>query len=299
MKMKKRHTLMGFIAIIFWSTAVAVIRSFTENVGPITAAAAVYLLGGAVGVFILVFQSKLASSLRSFDKRYLFICGGLFVLYMGSFYAALGMAANHSQAIEIGLINYLWPILTVIFSILILKTRSTILIIPGTMVAFGGIYIVTTQDHPFLWSEFISNIVTNPLVYILGLIAAISWGMYSVLSRKYGQQSQDNVIAVFMLVTGLLLGITSLFVDEKSKWTLSGFWELLYLAISTNLAYTFWDKAMRHGDIILVASVSYLLPFFSVLVASLYLSAPLSINLIIGAILVVIGAILSKSSIRA
>ncbi len=293
----KINTIYGLAAILIWSTGVAVVRSLTESLGPMGAAAAVYLSGGGIGVLWLLARGKLISSLRSMDRRYLLICGGLFVFYMGCYYLALGKASNRSQAIEVGLINYLWPMLTVVFSILILRLKSKTYIYPGIIFACLGIYLANTQNQPLSWPIFIANIKANPVVYICGLLAAVSWGFYSVLSRKYAGENHENVISVFMLVTGLILGGISLFLPGDRNWSTAGIWELLYLAISTNLAYTFWDKAMRHGDIILVASLSYLLPLFSVLIATVYLKAPLTLNLVAGAVLVVLGAVLSRRSI--
>ena len=39
-------TLLGFVAIALWSTTIAFSRSLTEQLGPITAAAAMFLLAG-------------------------------------------------------------------------------------------------------------------------------------------------------------------------------------------------------------------------------------------------------------
>jgi hypothetical protein len=36
-----RYTLCGFVAILLWSTTIAIIRSLTEQVGPITSATSI------------------------------------------------------------------------------------------------------------------------------------------------------------------------------------------------------------------------------------------------------------------
>ena len=288
---------MGFFAIALWATAVAAVRSLTAKVGPVTAGAVVYLLGGVLGVLLLIIQGRLFDSLRSLNRHYLFICGGLFVVYVGCLYAALGLATSSSQAMEMGLINYLWPMLTVIFSIWILKYRSNALLVPSIIFAAAGIFLATTQGQTFSWQGFVINMRSNPIIYLFGTLAAVSWGAYSVLSRKFAADVEGNVVPVFMLITGLILGVIRTFAAEKSSWTFTGMAEILYIAISTIASYSFWDMAMRHGNIILVASVSYLLPLFSVLIAALYLQAPLTPDLLVGAVFVILGAVLSNRSI--
>ena len=65
----------------------------------------------------------------------------------------------------------------------------------------------------------------------------------------------------------------------------------------TFLAYTFWDRAMRKGNIILVASLSYFAPLLSIMISSLYLQVVIKANLWIACVLVITGAIVCKYSI--
>jgi drug/metabolite transporter (DMT)-like permease len=65
----------------------------------------------------------------------------------------------------------------------------------------------------------------------------------------------------------------------------------------TFLAYTFWDRAMRKGNIILVASFSYFTPLLSIIISSLYLQVVIKNNLWIACGLVIVGAVICKFSI--
>jgi len=74
--------------------------------------------------------------------------------------------------------------------------------------------------------------------------------------------------------------------------------ELLYMSIfPTFLAYLFWDRAMRKGKIILVASLSYFTPLLSIIISSLYLRVAVNANLWAACGLVIAGAIICKFSI--
>lgn len=75
--------------------------------------------------------------------------------------------------------------------------------------------------------------------------------------------------------------------------------ELVYMMIfPTALGYVFWDEAMRKGRIILVASLSYLTPLLSAIIATTYLGVRAGWNLWIGCILVVAGAAVCKLSVK-
>jgi len=86
--------------------------------------------------------------------------------------------------------------------------------------------------------------------------------------------------------------------SEESYWTPRVVAELLYMSIfPTFLAYFFWDRAMRKGNIILVASLSYFTPLFSIIISSLYLQIVIKSSLWIACALVVIGAVICRFSI--
>ncbi len=73
--------------------------------------------------------------------------------------------------------------------------------------------------------------------------------------------------------------------------------EIAFLALATALAYVFWDIAMRDGDVVLVASCSYLTPFFSTVVSCVYLNVWPGLNLWVGCLLIIVGPFLSWRSI--
>jgi drug/metabolite transporter (DMT)-like permease len=85
---------------------------------------------------------------------------------------------------------------------------------------------------------------------------------------------------------------------EESSWTVRIVVELLYMSIfPTFLAYIFWDRAMRKGNIILVVSLSYFTPLLSIIISSLYLQVAVKANLWIACGLVIAGAVVCKFSI--
>jgi len=99
-------------------------------------------------------------------------------------------------------------------------------------------------------------------------------------------------------IIGLVLIVIRFIFPEESSWTPRVVMELLYMSIfPTFLAYSFWDTAMRKGNIILVASLSYFTPLLSIIISSLYLQIVIKPSLWIACGLVIAGAVICKFSI--
>jgi drug/metabolite transporter (DMT)-like permease len=291
-------TFLGIVAIVLWSATVALARSIAERVGPLTAGAAVYLAAGGFLGLHLFSRERSFRALRRLPRRYVLGCGGLFVLYTLALFLALGRAADRGQAIEIGLLNYLWPTLTILFALILLGQRAGVGLIPGTALALCGIFLVLTQGADVTWTSFVRNLRENPITYGLGAFAAVAWGLYSNLTRRWGGSDGRGAVLVFTLATGLAFGVGRLFHPEPGTWDVRVAAEVALLALSTALAYVCWDLAMRAGDVVLVASCSYLTPFLSTVVSCVYLQVRPGLGLWVGCALIIAGSFLSWKSIR-
>lgn len=288
---------MGLMAILLWSMTVALARSISEQIGPIPAGASVYLVGGFFSVVFYSFKNDGFRIIKKVNRIYLFGCGSLFVIYGTTLFLALGMADNRYQTLELGLINYLWPALTLLFSIFILSQKASLWLIFGTILAIAGVYFVTTNNLAFSVREFIYHVGSNPMAYSLALIAAVSWALYSNLTRLFAGGMNGGLVPLFLLITGIVLSGVLFIYLEKIVWSYKVAIEIVVLGLATALAYIFWDAAMRKGEIILVVAFSYLAPFFSIVFASVYLNVLPNNTLWLGCLFIVIGSFISWRSI--
>ena len=179
------NTLFGIFAILFWGTTIAFSRSLTEQLGPLTAASLIYLISGSFSCIYLIDKLGGIKKTFQFPTLYLIGCGTLFVFYTVCLYLAVGLAFSREQVIEVSIINYLWPGLTLIFSLPILHKKGRITLIPGIFSAFCGFYLATIQSGMFSWEMFKGNFQVNYFPYLLAFLAAISWGLYSNLARRW------------------------------------------------------------------------------------------------------------------
>jgi drug/metabolite transporter (DMT)-like permease len=298
MKILSNATNLGLLSILFWSTNIAFSRTIAESLGPVTTAAYIYLLSGGLGCLYLMGTGRL-KGVRELPAFYLLVCGGCFIINMVTFYLAIGFASGRQQVLEVGLINYLWPSLTLVFSVPILKKRARWFLVPGILLALAGISMATLQQESFSWAVFRENCSANFLPYLMALIAAVSWGLYSCFSRAMGGHIESGAVPLFLLTAGVLLLVAKCFRAETSVWTTRAAMELLYVSVfPTFLAYTFWDASMRRGNVVLLAALSYFIPLLSTIISAIHLAVPMGWNLWTACGIVILGAVVCKLSIE-
>ncbi|MBI4878630.1 MAG: aromatic amino acid DMT transporter YddG [Planctomycetes bacterium] len=292
-----RATLCGLGAILLWSTTIALARSLTEQVGRLAAAAAAQLVAGALALAWLAFAPRALGEIRRLPRRYLLACGLLFVLYMLAFYLALGLAEDRRQALEVGLVNYLWCPLTILFSLLLLGTRARFLAVPGMLLALLGVCLGMTQGAVASWSSFAANAAGNPAAYSLAFVAALSWALYSNLTRRLAGGEVRGGVLLFLPASGLVLLALCLLHPEEGAFTARACAEAGVLGFFTAAGYVLWDHAMRKGDVVLVAACSYFTPLLATLVACAYLRVAPGAWFWAGCLLVVVGSFLTWSAV--
>jgi drug/metabolite transporter (DMT)-like permease len=286
----------GFGAIGLWSMSIAMARSLSEPLGPLTAAAAVYGVAGALSLARLAGRGESRRQILRLPPRYLIGCGSLFVAYMLLLYLGIGLAADRQQVLEIGLLNYLWPSLTLLLTAALFG-RVTLLIWPGTAIALAGVFLVLSPGGELSFTSWAIHVATNPVAYGLGLAAACAWALYSVLARKWAGGRAAGGVDLFLPVTAAVLFLISLAVDEPRLWGARPAAEAILLGVATYAAYGLWDRAMRTGNLVAVAAGSYLTPLFSTLASCLYLAVAPGPGLWVGCILLIAGSLLSWYSV--
>jgi drug/metabolite transporter (DMT)-like permease len=293
-------TFYGIFAILIWSTTVAIVRSISRKGSAVHAGAVAFLLSGLICIIFMMVNQNFASIVNH-SSKYLLVCGTLFVIYTLALFVAIDGAKDNQQAMELGLINYLWPSTTVALSIILTAQKATYLIIPGILISLVGIFIVVSRELVLSWNSFTYNIRTNVVAYLAALIAAITWALYSNLTNLWANPNAESAVFVFIPLTGLVFFLySSLFLKNTQSvlvWEKKTRLEVLYFGISTIVSYIFWDLSIRRADVTFVAILSYFTPFFSTIVVSIYHKESFSRKLWSGCILIILGSILSWASI--
>lgn len=281
-----KGTLYGIVAILLWSTIVGLIRNISEYFGAVGGAALIYTTGTLFLILILG-----VPKLSRFPKRYLFWGGLLFVTYEVCLSLALGFATDRTQAIELGMVNYLWPSFTLALAVILNKQRFSILLMIGLLCAFSGLIWVVSGDNPLTIDGLWKNIQSNPLSYILAFSGAILWAFYSNLTRLIS--GGNNGIVPFFLLTSLALWGQYLF-STPVEWIVNtkSITLLLITGAAIGLANAAWTIGMIRGNVTLLATLSYFTPVISTAFSSILLSTALSFSFWQGVMMVTGGSLI-------
>ena len=279
-------TLIGLTAVIFWSTNVGLMRSVSESFGAVAGAALIY----SVASMILVFMVGMPK-FSTIPKSYLWWGSLLFVAYELCFALSIGYAQNSRQAIEVGMINYLWPTFTLVFAIIFNNVKANLLIIPGCILALVGICWVLGGDTGFNPFQIWNNLKVNPLSYGLAFAAAILWAAYCSVTVKTSQGK--NLVTIFFALVAVVLWIKYFFMSGSAiNFTYDNTVTLIMAAGALGLGYGAWNIGIISGNMTLMAGASYFIPVLSALFAALILSTSLSFIFWQGVAMVTAGAVL-------
>lgn len=281
----RRATLAGLLAILLWSTSVGLLRSLTEALGPIGGAAMIY---STCTLCLVLFSG--VPTLRGFSKGYLFGGGLVFVCYEIFLSLSIGFADNRVQAMEMGMINYLWPSLTLLFAVFFNQQKSSIGLWVGIALALVGIVWMMKGESP--WSPVVMwhNILTNPLAYSLAFAAAISWALYCNITKRLGQGKSGNTL--FFLVVSAVLWVKYAFsATPPMAFSLVTALELLFMGASTAVAYSAWNTGIQRGNMTLLATASYFTPVLSTLLAALWLRTVPDLAFWQGVVMITLGSL--------
>ncbi|ENU1225131.1 MULTISPECIES: aromatic amino acid DMT transporter YddG [Providencia] len=279
-------TLYGVISILLWSTMVGLIRSVSENFGPVGGAALVYTVGSLVLVLTMGMPK-----ITKYPKRYLLWGTILFVSYEICFVLALGLANSRQQAIELGMVNYLWPSFTIALAVFFNRQRFTLLLGLGLVLAFMGLIWVISGNQPLSVQTILVNIQSNPLSYFLAFIGAIVWSFYSNVTKRIS--GGHNGMVLFFIMTSIGLWILYFFsTPTPFIITSQSLLLLLVASIATGGANALWTFAVIKGNVAFLGTLSYFTPVISTAFASILLSTTLTLSFWQGVLMVTMGSVI-------
>ena len=289
---QSKATLTGLLAILLWSTIVGLIKSVSESFGPVTGAALIYSASAMLLLLTVGFPD-----LRQFPRRYLLIGSLLFVCYELCLSLSLGFTHSGHQAIEVGMVNYLWPAMTIVLTVMVNRQKTSSLIIPGLLLAVAGICRVLSGDRGFSLGEMIDNVMDNPLSYGLALGGAMIWAVYCVVTKSSAKGS--NGITLFFILTALTLWLKSLLSPQPPVvFSLQACISLALAAMAMGLGYAAWNVGILHGNVTLLAAAAYFIPIISSLIAAFILDSSLTFSFWQGTAMVCLGSLLCWWSTR-
>lgn len=282
-------TLAGFGAILLWSL-LALFTAASGTVPPFQLAAMTFSIGGLCGCAAWIGRPAGARALLQPWPVWLLGVGGLFG-YHALYFSALRLA----PPAEAGLINYLWPLLIVLFSARLpgsggLRAGH----LAGAVLGLAGVAALFVGRGNL---DFAAGALPG---YAASLAAAFVWAGYSVLSARVGQVPTDAVAGFCLVTAALSLAChlafeTTVWPADATQWG-----AVLLLGIGpVGAAFYLWDIGCKRGDVRLLGVTAYAAPVLStlILVATGYASPGPALAL--ACLLIVAGALTAVRASRA
>ncbi|AOZ03716.1 hypothetical protein BKK81_32430 [Cupriavidus sp. USMAHM13] len=283
---RKQATLIGLVAVLLWSSIVGLIRGVSESFGATGGAALIYTVAS-----VLLWLSVGPVRLDTLPRSYRLWGSLLFVSYELCLSLSIGYANTGRQAIEVGMVNYLWPSFTMLAAILFNRQRANWLIVPGFLIAILGITSVLGGDQGLDLASMTSNVRDNPLSYGLAFAGAVIWAGYCTVTARIAQGK--NGVTLFFILTASALWAKYLFTDgAPMSFSANGMIHLVLAACAMGFGYAAWNVGILHGNVTVLAGASYFIPVFSAALAAALLHTPLSFAFWKGAAMVCAGSIL-------
>jgi len=170
---------------------------------------------------------------------------------------------------EVLVIQYTWPILIFLFSLLILKEKinwqKSIRIILG----FIGVLIVLTKGN-------IQNIQINkPSVIILVGAGAACFALFSVLSKNIKKEA-IGVTSIYFLTASIASFISMIFFSEFSFPVKSEIVPIILNGLLVNgFSYLFWLVALKSTKAFYLAPFIFITPVLSAIYLIIFFNEPI------------------------
>jgi drug/metabolite transporter (DMT)-like permease len=275
-------TLIGLTAILMWSL-LAVLTVATGKIPAFQLAAMTFAIGAVVAFASWIWRPGAFAALRQPPIAWVVGVGGLF-----GYHALYFLALRFAPPAEAGLLNYLWPLLIVLFSSLLPGERLAPHHIIGAVLGLAGTVLLFAGNSS---GGFAPGQVPG---LIAAFVAAFVWAIYSVMSRKLKSVPTDAV-AGFCLVTALLAALVH-GVVEVTVWpdTVMQWLAIVALGVGpVGAAFYAWDIGMKRGDIRVLGAASYATPLLSTAFLILAGFAKPSATIAIAAVLIAGGGLIA------
>lgn len=282
-------TVIGLLAIVLWGFMAGLVRLVSESFGATLGSALIYTVGG-----ILLLVVRKPTPIRRAPRKYLIICGIMFVAYEASISLSIGLASTAAQSVEVSLVNYLWPTLLVLMTAAVSHKRGAVWkALPGAIVATIGVAMAVGGESLNV-HEALRNISSNPLPYALAFAGAFIWAIYATVTPKMSDGYDGTTI--FFCCVAVVLWLIHFTSGEGLPATapgIGGYVALAACAASIAGGYACWGYGMLHGSMETLAIGSYATPLFSTASSTVLLGVALGASFWIGVALVVGGTLVN------
>lgn len=281
--------------VLLWSTGWIVAKYASPHADPLTFLSLRFTLA-AVLFAVIAFASRAAWPSSRSGYRHA-VVSGVFLhgIYLGGVWWAISQGVPSSVS---GLIAALQPLLTALAAPVIVGERLSGAQKLGVVLGFAGLTVAILPRLMALESSML-QIALLPLLVNVFAMASVTAG--TLYQKRYLQEGDLRSIASLQYVGGFLvvmpmaLLIEPLRVDWNLEFALAMGWSVLGLSLVSIMLLLY---LIRRGQVSRAASLTYLVPPAVAIESWILFGEVLTVPMIIGTLIVVIGVWLTNRKTR-
>ena len=285
--MKKSYAYAG-IAILLWSTIATISKLLLGSMDSMQVLAVSSLFAFLFLLILNIIKGNL-KELKKLKPVDLLIIAGIGILGIFGYNLFLYLGMERMDGGTAFIINYLWPLATVIFACILLKERFTVRKLLAILLSFGGVIAVTTGGTPGK---------DQVVGAIFCICAALVYGLFSILNKKRNYNNYISMMLYYFvafLVAAVYLLIRQTPIALDLPQTLGLLWNGVF---TYAIAYTLWAEALAGGDTAKISNLAYATPFISLIWTTLILKEPFNPFSLLGLLLIVGGILIQNINIK-
>ena len=269
-----------------------------------TVASAFKLTLRATGVFELLFISAVTSfvvllvvnasrgtlrQLPAWSSKDWITSAGLGLLNPFLYYLVLFRAYDLLPAQEAQSLNYTWPIVLVLLSIILLRQRIRLRVVAAMFISFTGVAVISTRG------DVLGLHFTSAEGVLLAVGSSLIWALYWIFNMRAEGDAVLRLTVNFgfgSLYTAVLILILGVSVPMDPAALLGS----LYVGVfEMGLTFVFWMQALRlSATTARISNLVFLSPFLSLLVIHVAVGEEIYPSTVFGLILIVSGIVVQK-----
>ncbi len=272
--------ILGVITILLWGS-LATFGNLLIHLPPFYTLGVSFLLGSLLSL-------RNVKEIFPSVKLLLFGTAGYFGYHFFLFYAF-----RFAPAVEANLINYLWPVLMVLFTPFFEREAQLrwYHFTGAFLSVVGCLFLVSGAPAESASGEEYKG-------YFLAFLAALTWPLYSLGRKKFPPTSVWS-IGGFCLTSGVLCLTTHALIEPRVSLNMPDAMKLLFLGLGPfGLAFYFWDEATRKGDSRVLGALAYLTPVISTLGLVIFAGKIFTFSSFLAMVLITSGASLGLLDFR-
>ena len=278
----KKEYIYALGAILCWSSIATITKLLLGSLDSMQ----ITFISSAIALLVLIIVNIIKGNMKLIKQykpiEYLKMAGigslGIFVNHL-----FLYMGIDRMEASQAFIINYLWPIMSVVFGCIILKERMTLRKGIAIVLSFVGIIIVTANGN-------LLSIGEDTLIGALFCVTnAVAYGLFAILNKKKNY-NQLFAMMIYYLSATIICFVYILFAGSNLAVNGLQFAGLVWMGIFTNaFAFLAWALALKIGDTAKVSNLAYITPFLSLVWTTIILGEPFNVNSLIGLGVIMLG----------